>query len=180
MNREECLWREIALIKRQLAALRNETGLALRQANKTGRDVLAVYSSSTSRTMTNGVFTLVNYEDKIVDTHDAVATGAGWAFTCPDERSYTLFGGVRLTSATTWDIGDTLMVAAYKNGAILRNLGVWVSGAASGTNLQAAVYGSTPEYCVKGDTISFYVLHNSGGDINLNGAPTANWCAVYG
>ena len=181
MSREEQLWREIASLKRQLSALRNETGLALRQANRTGRTIFALYQTNTQQTLTDSDYSRIDFEDKVADTHDAVTTGASWVFTCPAERVYLCFGGVKVAASTDWGLNELAILWPYKNGAIYGGMmDVKTNTNTTGGSLSLGVFGGIPIQCVKGDTIAFFVYQNSGNNRLTNGIANNNWCAIVG
>jgi hypothetical protein len=86
------------------------------------RVVAATYSLSSNNAP--GANTQINFDTKIIDTHNAVTTGAGaWKFTAPMPGNYQILTNVKQASATAFDStlflnGSTyvLMVQLNANG----------------------------------------------------------------
>lgn len=78
---------------------------------------LAVYSSNTAQAMASIAFTVVNFEDVVVDTDTAVTTGAAWKFTIPSGEAgdYMVTAHVALTVTTSRAFHVALSV--FKNGS---------------------------------------------------------------
>ncbi len=143
------------------------------------RYVHAEYNSNTANSMTDADYTLVDYENKVVDTHDAVTVGAAWKFTAPLPGPYIASACAKLANNAGWIINEQVLIYVYKNGSVYRllnNKTAFDNG--GGANVNICVSGTLSLYLNTYDYINFYVYQNSGGAINLNGTATQNWCSI--
>jgi len=142
--------------------------------------IFAQYETNTATAMVHNTWTLIDYEDKITDTHSAVTVGAAWKFTCPIFGYYVCQAGYTLATNTGFGVGERALIGIYKNGAIYKTLGrAVVADNSVPTTMILAAYGSITVPCKRGDYLSFYGFQNSGGDINLSGDAGQNYCTIY-
>ena len=160
----------IRRLEQQVGALR---------AGKPARIVHAEYTTNTAQAMTNNDYTLLDYEDKIIDTHGAVTVGASWKFTAPIPGPYNIAAASKLAADAGWDIGERVSLELYKNGASVKILGYNSAfDNAGGESISMFASGAKTIYLNTYDYISFYFFQDSGGAINLNGLATNNWCSI--
>lgn len=180
MNREERLWQEIALMKRQLAALRNETGLALRQANKMGRISVAWYQTNAGQTISNSTKTIVNFEDLKIDTHGCVTAGTAWVWEAPFDGAVLLMSYVLFNSTTAWGANEGATLYAYNNGNEQQYLGLRFDGNYSpGSACFAPVGGNLGFNVARGDQVDVRVSQTSGGDLSLFNNASFNFVSIF-
>lgn len=89
----------------QIAGNYDEVSLSVMSINApqqiaAGEKVFAHYGG-TDTTITNGVYTTINYDTKITDTHNAVNTGASWEFVTPKSDVYR-FTAQFATNSSGW------------------------------------------------------------------------------
>lgn len=64
--------------------------------------VAARYTRSTTSTFVNNTWKIVNYNELVYDTHNAVSTGSDWRFTAPLSGYYHVTAGLLLAFTTTF------------------------------------------------------------------------------
>ena len=64
--------------------------------------------------------TIVDFEDKIHDSHNAVTTGASWRFTAPKTCNFIINSTI-ITASVAWTGGQVLYVDLFKNGSAFQN-----------------------------------------------------------
>jgi C1q domain len=90
-------------------------------ANET---VIAQYNHLTLQSVSNtgSGLTPINFDTKVIDTHNAVTTGVGtWKFTAPVSGVYQVSGALSLASAL-YAVGNVTQLQLYKNNSRVRML----------------------------------------------------------
>lgn len=119
--------------------------------------IAASYTTTNAQSITAGSTTIVNYEVKLYDSHNAVTTGTGtWRFTAPAPGFYKLQASTS-TQGKNYAAGDFLILLIYKNGTEYGWLGNWLAH----TNLTGF-----PTYM--GDSHSVYLNSDEYIDVRLN------------
>ena len=156
----------------QLSALL-QSGPAQIAASET---VLASYSTNAGQNLVHNTSTVVNYEDKIRDTHGAVTTGAGWKFYAPISGTYTV-KVKNIVFNAAWPSGTTLSVLLRKNGAGYRYL--------SNRQIEGAVTvyrdtgaNSCSIQLLAGEYIDVVIFHNRGADSSLHADGADNYIDI--
>jgi hypothetical protein len=116
------------------------------------------YNSNAGHSIPDNNYTVVNFEDKIYDTHGAVTTGAGWAFTCPVAGKYSVHTNVTL-SDTSYQNTDFGYIEIRKNNITQSRQGRWEQTGAFTQAMQ--MQGSDILDCAAGDTINVGVYQNN-------------------
>lgn len=78
--------------------------------------VAASYYTDAGNSIANSGDTLVDYEDKIIDTHGAVTTGGSWKFTAPLPGYYRV-SVFNTFASSTYVAGNQSYGIIYKNGS---------------------------------------------------------------
>lgn len=81
--------------------------------------VVAVYNTSAGQSVSNG--SIINFNSKVEDTHNAVTTGASWTFTAP-RGGYAKVSANTVTGSTSTTLGQFYEVVINKNGSNFRSL----------------------------------------------------------
>lgn len=84
------------------------------QANN--ENVIAAYKTDAGQAIGTG-YTIVDFEDVVIDTHNAVTTGASWKFTTPSTGKYLVSAGLHPGSNDAWNFH------IFVNGSVNRRLG---------------------------------------------------------
>lgn len=79
--------------------------------------IAAIYTTNAGQSIPNLTNTIVDFEDKVQDTHNAVTTGAAWKFTAPEAGYYQVNGVVLFTATATWADGEEARFELVVNGA---------------------------------------------------------------
>lgn len=140
------------------------------------RSVYARYYLTTAQNMVSG--TVVNYDTKDTDTHNAVTTGAGWTFTAPEDGLYTISVRHRTNTATAGTVGDIIGLSYAINGEPARELSVIQIGS---TTTQIKVGGGTASRRMKkGDTLQVSGNNNTGQThaFNTSNGPQVNFVEI--
>ncbi len=158
--------------------LRRLAALERRLEELETRDVanpLVIYSTDTARVLTNGAYTLINFEDKVYDPDSQVTIGASWHYTVPVSGLYVCGALITIASAA-WAAGNAIRIQATVNGSapyhIARQSGMAVTFAPT-------VAGIAVIEAAVDDQIAFEVFQNRGVDQNLSGDATYNYCYIY-
>lgn len=109
----------------------------------------ASYGSTSGQSLTTSA-AIVNFADKIEDTHNAVTIGANWKFTCPANGTYNVSIACLFNTAA-YVAGHNGYYDVYKNGTFFRRIaGDNISGSGS---FYMAFSGSCKVPCLAGDYI---------------------------
>jgi hypothetical protein len=123
--------------------------------------VVAKYASDASQSIASGSDVIVDFEDKIVDTHGAVTTGAAWKFTAPVSGNYQVSALAVFTGGSTFTAGNTLNFIIFKNGSLNSTLGRYIIPTTDTT--EKALNGATIMNLNAGDYIQLNLFQNTGG-----------------
>jgi len=129
--------------------------------------VAAIYETNAGQSITNSTFTIVDYEDSVVDTHSSVTTGGSWAFTAPKAGLYEVSATVNMNAL---DDQKKLELRLYVNGGV----------EAGAPTEQASVndtHGTTVTAILslsKNDTVDARVYHEDASANNLNSLAVLN------
>lgn len=129
------------------------------------RSAVANYSTNAGQTISTGTVTIVDFEDKITDTHNAVTTGASWKFTAPSTGNYQVNATNLFVATTGWAENEEINIYVYKNGIIFREMGRTNGHDASSASVGA--HGSTIVPMLKGDYIDVRIKHDLGSSLAL-------------
>ena len=142
------------------------------------RTVCAIYTTNAGQEIANNTQVRVDFEDKEVDTHDAVTTGASWVFTAPVTGYYDVSCMVTYTATTTWAIGEygriDVFIGAVDTYRLDRN--DWIDS--SGTAAYKCLSGSR---CIPLDvyeTLHIKTAQTSGDALALYNVGTYNWISI--
>lgn len=86
--------------------------------------IVARYETNAGNSFADDTFTVVDYEDQVIDTHSAVTTGASWVFTAPRTAYYNVTASIAWSSTGTFSDG---VISIRKNstdtlGKIVNNI----------------------------------------------------------
>lgn len=133
----------------------------------------AKYNTNAGQTITNssGVFNIVDFEDRVYDTQNAVTTGASWVYTVTQPGLYNIECCLEFTSST-WTALDGLRLAVSTDGGTSAAATLAVNVVQTGTYSQG-IWGSTTMNCATGSTLTIVLLAvRTGGSTTLR--TTAN------
>jgi hypothetical protein len=139
--------------------------------------VAARYYTSAGPTINSGSITLVDYPTKVIDTHNAVTTGASWKFTAPVSGIYQTNIAWKYT-ASTYAGTSNFVCYLYKNGSLQHELGFMRTENGSASIAPAATGNSLIELKA-GDTIDFRLFHDNGLPETLEASGLGNYIDIY-
>jgi hypothetical protein len=122
---------------------------------------LVAHYSLTSGTLIQTSATVINFQNKVIDTYNAVTTGAGWVFTVPETGYYDVSGYLTLASLINAS-GLTLYLQVYVNGVSTTTTPLWQHGISGNGTIYPQCGGSAIMSLTKGDTLSFAGTWNGG------------------
>lgn len=134
--------------------------------------IIAWYKTATAGSVGTNTFIVNDYDIKIVDTHNAVTTGASWKFTAPRTGYY------RVQASTLWDPNATgyRELDVFKNG--LTNFPLDQRQAVTQGGAGTMGIGSAFIYLLAGEYIDFQLVQTSGGSLGFNASADFNYCQI--
>jgi len=138
------------------------------QGNQTiGMDevVAASYATDAGQSIPNNTVTAIVFEDKRIDTHNAMNTSTG-GYTVPVSGTYLVSTMHGYVGTTAWAITENITSLIYLNG-VAKGYSYFVYPASSASSISAHIQNTTIVAAVKGDTISAQALQTSGGSLAL-------------
>ena len=173
----KALWNEIRRLDQQMRALRGEI---LQAKEVPMREIYASYTTDAAQSIDNNAYEAINFEDKVIDTHNAVTTGAAWKFTAPATTMYFVWCFILFNSTTAWALTETGAIDVYKNG-VTANVLDYIQGMDSSAGaLYKCVKGSTPIYLKTNEYIDIRIFQNTGGALTLYQDSRYNWVKIVG
>lgn len=139
-------------------------------------------STNTARTMNNGAWTTVIFEDEDYDTQSEYNTGTG-VFTATKAGYYQCSASTACAATNTFAWGEEWITAISRQGdtstagSFFQGNRVTLNSAT--TNVIASSHVSATVYLAAGETVEVKVFNSSGGNLNLSGTATANWFTVH-
>jgi hypothetical protein len=170
MTLESDLVRRIVGLERRLAEI---------EARERAGSVVAIYRTGAGQSIPNGIFTIINYDTKEIDTHLAVTTGSSWKFTAPVSGYYHVDAEILFAATNTWADGEAGNLSIIVNGntnierALHRK-----DNYGSSASIMMFLGGSTALYLSAGDYIDVRVIQYSGGALSLYNYGTHNRIAI--
>ena len=149
-----------------------------RDRREPSRIIYAQYESNAGNTIDNNSMTIIDFEDKVEDTHNIVTTGASWKATFPRRAYVIALVGILYVSTDTWADGESARLWAYKNGSQHRPLDFLDLG--SGSAFEKGLFGIWGNVMNPGDYVDFRTIQTSGAGLALNSAASANYVVIYG
>lgn len=139
--------------------------------------VKATYVATGSITIPHATDTIMNFDSKVIDSHSAVTTGAGWRFTAPISGRYRLTSSIRIASGLSWSVGEQALIRVYKNNFSADMVTAdWFSQATHSTAV--GLHGSAEIDLVAGDYVDLRVRQDSGGTGSNQAAISVNWITI--
>jgi len=142
--------------------------------------VYAKYNTNAGQSITNssGTFNVVDFEDKITDTHSAVTTGSSWKFTAPITGYYQVNCSLEFASSA-WTTGDGLRISVSKDLGVNIFANMMTSWPSTFTG-SLGMWGSTAVEMLKGETITIGILAvRTGGSTNLRTIASRNEVSIF-
>lgn len=138
--------------------------------------VNARYITASANSCSSGVDTLIDFNTKVFDSHNAVTTGASWKFTAPVPGKYRVSVNNRFTSAT-YAAGNEMYGILKKNGSVEAYMAGPTCWAAIASYL--AISGSCVVQLLAGDYFTYYLNNNrTAGSTDLNGNSGSNYICI--
>lgn len=124
----------------------------------------AKFSTDANQSFSSAVETLVNFEDLIYDSHNAVSVGVGtWKYTCPISGTYRISSFMMFDFAT-WAATSFAQHKVYRltSGLVPIQGSVLDVYTADTTQARANLSGATTMKCLTGEILSVWVYQDSG------------------
>jgi hypothetical protein len=129
--------------------------------------VVAKYSKGNNQALATATETRIDFENKVIDTHNAVTVGASWVFTAPKTSNYRVSFFCRLAVESGFQIGEEAYALLYKNASASEYLDFWYPHQSS-VALPAVLKGTTIIDMAAGDSLHIKVFQNSGFTVNTS------------
>lgn len=153
------------------------SGNTMSTAELAVRNARARYSTNAGQSISTATTTIVNFEDKSYDTHNAVTTGGSWKFTAPATGYYKVTSRLLFTNTSNWNAGEFAQFSLYKNGSVYSQLD-YVDNYFTGTAMFGSVRGSDTVYLVAGDYIDIRIYQNTGSALTIDSAATFTYVSI--
>lgn len=144
-----------------------------------GEVVAARYSSDSGQSIPDGVETIINFEDKDVDTHSAVTIGASWKFTAPISGMYSYSATINIEVNNGFDEGEDWGIRAFKNGVrhlVSKSL-MQASPVTFADQMSTTVTGTV--YLAQGDTFDFRARQATAASRSLTTTTGFNAASIF-
>lgn len=132
-------------------------------------------TQGTAQSIPNAAATTVVYDTEVFDTLTEFVHTTG-IFTAKNAGYYRVTGGV-LSASVAWAAGNRWEVRIYKNGVEYAK-GDWNVADAATTRQRSSYVSCLVSMNGTTDTIELVVIHNQGGAVALDTAPTANFIEI--
>jgi hypothetical protein len=134
--------------------------------------IAAVYETNTAQSLSDvGSGEVIDFEDLVIDTHNAVTVGSGWIFTVPGPGYYQVSSSIHFGDAA-WTVGNLIDFRIRVNGTV--EIRKFYEIEASVTKLQGIEVVGIIQLAT-GDTVDAFLDHNrTAGSIALDGNASRN------
>jgi hypothetical protein len=135
------------------------------------KSISAKFQKSSSQSISDSTWTIVDFNDKVFDDNNAVTTGGSWKFTAPVAGKYQINANVRFSPSAS----GNRVLGIFKNGVgdILD-----IENSPSGTG-DCFIQGSTLLDLDAGDYIDVRVSQNSGGSLSIGVNADQNLVSIF-
>lgn len=133
-----------------------------------GAESHARYKVSSTKSISNTTYTIIDYDTSVYDSDTAVTTGASWKYTVPSGKGgyFVVTASAYLQSSAGWAADEFVQLALYKNGTLDTVLGE-VRIHASGT-FSVFVTGASLVSLAAADYIDVRMYHNNGSSQTID------------
>ena len=140
--------------------------------------IIARYNTAAGQVLANTNLTVIDFGTKIIDSHNAVATGSGWTFTAPTTGTYLVSASVLFATTTAWANGEVGQLELYKGATrwsvLRRDSGLDTTTATQFKHLA----GCDTVTLATGETINIRASQASGAALALHTDATFNYVNV--
>jgi hypothetical protein len=138
--------------------------------------VYAEYTSNAGQVITALTNSIIDFEDKVIDTHGCVTTGTSWKFTAPKTGYYACNLHFLINSSGAFSGTEKITAAVFKNGSVNKTFTYdypATGDSYTGRNCSFEIY------LLQGQYFDIRVSQDSGGSLSLNTNTDQNWITVY-
>lgn len=137
------------------------------------------YTTNAGLSVANNTSTNVVFEDKVFDSHGTMNTTTG-LYTIPVSGKYMIHVRIIFDPSTGWASGERVAAYLYKNTSTeLSRTSYYMPDTAGGSIFAASIPLSYLGDFVKGDTIEYEILQNSGAAILLHADGSMNQISIH-
>jgi len=153
------------------------SGQILSSDSAEGRIVAARYNTTSANTCNTGVTTIIDFDNKVFDTHGAVTTGAGtWKYTAKVPGYYRVSSMILFNDTTNFSgTAEAAEYFLYKNGSLYGNL---TARRPYASEQYPSLSGTMLIQLDAGDYFDLRVNQGSGANLALFGASQYQWVDV--
>ena len=126
------------------------------------------YSTSSTASISDATWTIIDFNTKSFDSHGAVTTGASWKFTAQIGGVYEVSAACGVTGGGGWATNESIIGSIYKGGVFYDYL--FRIFPTSGHAASLVGNGLTTIKLNAGEYIDFRFYQDSGASLGLNGA----------
>lgn len=141
--------------------------------------VVARYETNASQSIPNVSPTIINFEDQVYDTHNAVTIGAAWKFTAPKTGYYAIHARIMFAVSGAWALSEQANIFLNKNGGQISNLNRSTHWDTSAVTNTMSVVGSDIVQLAAGDYIDLQAFHTAGVAVALYSIAQYNFVGIY-
>jgi hypothetical protein len=143
-------------------------------AFQTVRAVYEIDGATANDSFADNVYEIVDFNTKVIDTHNAVTTGGSWRFTAPKSGDYLISAFIKWINATNL-VRTNLSV--YKNGTVFKELADTIGAPSVRTNGSPITLPLN-----KGDYIEIYARQDDSASAarSINTAVSINYVSIIG
>ena len=139
--------------------------------------IAAIYTTAAAQSIANNTLTIVNFDTKVQDTHNAVTTGAAWKFTAPAGGFYLVDVIVQFAGTTAWADAELGSLRMYVNAALVARPD-YKDNYGSASTVYMKLGGSTLVHMNAGDYLDMRVIQTSGAALALLASATQNYISI--
>jgi len=129
-----------------------------------------------SQSISTATQTIINFDTKDFDSHNAVTTGGSWKFTSPSPGTYRVSAFATQNMPNCTITAEQANLTLFKNGAAYAQIAGFHCPATA--NIVAPLSGSTTVKLLAGDYVDLQVYQDSGSSQNLDGSASGNFTHV--
>lgn len=138
--------------------------------------IIAQFNSNDgAETLTTGSTVVRDYEDKVLDTHNAVTVGSSWTFKAPIAGQYKIAFGHEF-GAAAWSAANLVTNLTVRVATVDKIGGRFTSQAAA--TYRTEINASGIVIAAKGDSIDSRVFQNSAVTLTFSGDASLNFISI--
>lgn len=141
--------------------------------------VVAVYTTAAGQNIPHITMSVIDYNNKVIDTHNAVSSGSAWKFVAPLPGQYLVYAVAQFAPDTGWAETEVVDLVIFRNGSAIRRIDYRFGQNTGGLALRKLAGGGASVSLASGDEINVRIYQSSGATMALDADSNVNHISIF-